>query len=134
MTCVLHTKAEIKRILEDMQDRSINHVLALRGDPPKDDPGWRPGPDNFRYSSELVAFIRNNFGRHFTIAVAGFPELPPSEPCPCTCDDPPWGDADCSDGINPVDALDVLRYVAGFAPTAAPASCVRVGRFILSPQ
>lgn len=74
LTCVLHTKDEIKSILEDMKNRGIRHVLALRGDPPKDNPDWKPGPDNFQYSSQLVAFIRQNFGSHFTIGVAGFPE------------------------------------------------------------
>jgi len=74
LTCVLHTKDEVKKILEDMKRRGISDVLALRGDPPKDNPGWAPGPDNFKYSSELVAFIRANFGKYFTIGVAGFPE------------------------------------------------------------
>ncbi|HBO97941.1 MAG TPA: 5,10-methylenetetrahydrofolate reductase, partial [Candidatus Omnitrophica bacterium] len=48
--------------------------LALRGDPPRENPGWEPGKDNFRYSSELCAFIREHFGEYFTIGVAGFPE------------------------------------------------------------
>jgi methylenetetrahydrofolate reductase (NADPH) len=74
LTCVLHTKDEIKAILEDMKHRGISHVLALRGDPPKDNPDWTPGDDNFKYSSDLVAFIRKNFGNYFNIAVAGFPE------------------------------------------------------------
>ena len=74
LTCVLHTKAEIKNILEEMKRRGIAHVLALRGDPPKENPGWTPGPENFRYSYELVAFIRKNFGDYFNIGVAGFPE------------------------------------------------------------
>jgi len=74
ITCVLHTKDEIKNILSDMQTRGIHNVLALRGDPPKNHPGWTPGPDNFKYSSELCAFIRQHFGSYFGIAVAGFPE------------------------------------------------------------
>ena len=74
LTCVLHTKDEIKNILMDMERRGINHMLALRGDPPKENPHWQPGPDNFQYSRDLVAFTRKNFGDHFTIGVAGFPE------------------------------------------------------------
>ncbi|MBF0489142.1 MAG: methylenetetrahydrofolate reductase [NAD(P)H] [Candidatus Omnitrophica bacterium] len=74
LTCVLHTKDEIKSILQDMKSRGISHVLALRGDPPKDNPHWTPGPENFQYSCELVAFIRKHFGSYFKIGVAGFPE------------------------------------------------------------
>ncbi len=74
LTCVLHTKDEIKAILEDMKRRGIANVLALRGDPPRDNPNWTPGPDNFKYSSDLVDFIRHHFGDYFSIAVAGFPE------------------------------------------------------------
>ena len=74
LTCVLHTKQEIKAILEDMKKRKISHVLALRGDPPKDNPDWKPGPENFQFSAHLVSFIREEFGSYFTIGVAGFPE------------------------------------------------------------
>jgi methylenetetrahydrofolate reductase (NADPH) len=74
LTCVLHTKNEIKDILEDIKSRGIKNVLALRGDPPQDDPGWQPGKDNFKYSSELCRFIREHFGDYFSIGVAGFPE------------------------------------------------------------
>jgi methylenetetrahydrofolate reductase (NADPH) len=74
LTCVLHTKDEIKAILTEMKKRGINNVLALRGDPPKDNPGWAPGKDNFKYSWELVAFIREHFKDYFSIGVAGFPE------------------------------------------------------------
>ena len=74
LTCVLHTREEIKNILTDIKKRGINNVLALRGDPPQDNPNWTPGPENFKYSSELCAFIRKKFGGHFGIGVAGFPE------------------------------------------------------------
>jgi methylenetetrahydrofolate reductase (NADPH) len=74
LTCVLHTRDEIKAILADIKTRGINNVLALRGDPPQDNPGWAPGPQNFHYSSELCAFIRKSFGDYFGVGVAGFPE------------------------------------------------------------
>jgi len=47
LTCVLNTKEEIKNILEDIKSRGIENVLALRGDPPQDDPDWQPTDDNF---------------------------------------------------------------------------------------
>jgi len=74
LTCVLHTKDEIRNILEEIKSRNINNVLALRGDPPQDRPDWRPGKDNFKYSSELCAFMRQHFADYFSIGVAGFPE------------------------------------------------------------
>ena len=74
LTCVLHTKEEIKSILEDIKSRNIRNILALRGDPPLDDPDWQPGEENFKYSSELCAFAREHFQDYFSIGVAGFPE------------------------------------------------------------
>ncbi len=74
LTCVMHTKDEIKTILEDIKRMGAHNVLALRGDPPKDHPNWKPGPQNFQYSSELVEFMRRHFGNYFGISVAGFPE------------------------------------------------------------
>lgn len=74
LTCVCHTKEEIKNILDNIKGRGISNVLALRGDPPQDNPGWIPREKNFKYSSELCAAIRNDFKDHFTVGVAGFPE------------------------------------------------------------
>jgi methylenetetrahydrofolate reductase (NADPH) len=74
LTCVLHTKEEILAILKDIRQRGVQNVLALRGDPPQDYPDWTPGENNFKYSSELCAFIRQHFHHGFGIGVAGFPE------------------------------------------------------------
>jgi len=74
LTCVSNTKDEIKMILTDMKDSGICNVLALRGDMPNDNPYWIPEKCNFKYSWELVAFIREHFNDHFSIGVAGFPE------------------------------------------------------------
>ncbi|MDO8581056.1 MAG: methylenetetrahydrofolate reductase [NAD(P)H] [Candidatus Omnitrophota bacterium] len=74
LTCVLNTKEEIKTILEDVKSRRIRNILALRGDPPLDNPHWQPTENNFKYSSELCAFIRGEYKDYFGIGVAGFPE------------------------------------------------------------
>jgi len=74
LTCVLHTKDEIKVIISDIKRRGIQNILALRGDPPKENPNWQPTEHNFKYSSELCGFIRKDFGDSFSIGVAGFPE------------------------------------------------------------
>jgi methylenetetrahydrofolate reductase (NADPH) len=74
LTCVLNTKDDIGAIVEDIKSRGIRNILALRGDPPKDHPDWQPTEENFKYSSELAAFIRAKYGEYFGIAVAGFPE------------------------------------------------------------
>ncbi len=74
LTCVLHTIQEIKDILNDMKNRGIGNVLALRGDYPQTHPDWIASKNNFKYSWELVDFIRRQFGSHFSIGVAGFPE------------------------------------------------------------
>jgi len=80
LTCVLNSKNDIKNVLHDIKERGICNVLALRGDPPSDNPDWQPGSKNFKYSSELVSFIRENFEDHFSIGVAGFPEGHPQAP------------------------------------------------------
>lgn len=74
LTCVLNTRDDIRAILKDVHGRGIRNILALRGDPPADNPDWKPGPENFQYSSELTGFIRQEFGDEFGIGVAGFPE------------------------------------------------------------
>jgi methylenetetrahydrofolate reductase (NADPH) len=74
LTCVLNTKEQIQTILDDIHARKISNILALRGDPPLDNPDWKPGPDNFEYTYELCQFIRTLYGEAFGIGVAGFPE------------------------------------------------------------
>jgi len=74
LTCAAHTREEIKGILDDLLKRKINNILAMRGDPPKNNPGWVPRGDGFQYSAELVAFIREHLRGGCSIGVAGFPE------------------------------------------------------------
>lgn len=87
LTCVGHTRDEIQAILERYAAAGVANVLALRGDPPRNQPDYDWAAGEFRYASDLVAFIRkfNESGAHpdprgFGIGVAGFPEGHPSTP------------------------------------------------------
>jgi len=72
LTCVGHSKEEIKKILDELETSKIENVVALRGDPPKGETSFKPNPHGFRYASELTKFIRASYP--FCIAVAGYPE------------------------------------------------------------
>lgn len=74
LTCVAHTRDEIKDIFDDFEQRGIENILALRGDPPMGQTEPIEGPKHFRYSADLVAFIRERFGDKVSIGVAGFPD------------------------------------------------------------
>ena len=52
-------------------DHGIDHMLALRGDLPY---GWTGTGGDLHYATELVKFVRQEFGDKFCIAVAGSPE------------------------------------------------------------
>lgn len=70
-TCIGNTKDDIRQKLQVYLDHGINHILALRGDLPF---GWTGTNGDLHYATELVKFIRQEFGGQFTIAVAGSPE------------------------------------------------------------
>lgn len=70
-TCIGNTKAGIKEQLQTYLDHGINHMLALRGDLPY---GWSGTGGDLHYATELVKFVRQEFGEKFSIAVAGSPE------------------------------------------------------------
>jgi methylenetetrahydrofolate reductase (NADPH) len=74
LTCVGHSQAELKDILDRAKGNNIRNILALRGDPPKGSGKWEPAPDGFEYCYQLNDFIRRNYGDFFCTGVAGFPE------------------------------------------------------------
>ncbi len=74
LTCVGHSRAELKTILDQARTNNIKNILALRGDTPKGVKVWKPAPDGLEYCYQLNDFIRENYGDFFSVAVAGFPE------------------------------------------------------------
>ena len=73
ITCVRHSRQEIKGILKKLREKDIPNVLALHGDPPLDAEDWEPHPDGFEYSYQLCQQIKS-YDDFFNIGVAGFPE------------------------------------------------------------
>ena len=73
LSCIGSTQQNIRMILEKYHQAGISHIIALRGDLPS---GMAQAGE-FRYASELVAFIRQEFGSSFHIDVAAYPEYHP---------------------------------------------------------
>jgi methylenetetrahydrofolate reductase (NADPH) len=72
-TCTKHTREHIRQQLNEMMARDVHNILALRGDPPADEPHYTPGPDEPRYAFELVRLVRER-ADWFDVGVAVFPE------------------------------------------------------------
>lgn len=70
-TCVGNTREGMREQLQNYLDNGVDHILALRGDLPF---GWTGTGGDLHYATELVKFVRDEFGDKFTIAVAGSPE------------------------------------------------------------
>ena len=87
LTCVGHDEAQIDAILTRYAAAGVGNILALRGDPPREQPGHDWSRTAFPHAVDLVGFLRrfNAAGRHpdprgFGIGVAGFPEGHPDTP------------------------------------------------------
>lgn len=73
LTCFTHTFDRIREELDRMKEVGVRNIMALRGDPPADQPQFEPGPDKAHYGFELVKLIRE-YGDWFCVGVPGFPE------------------------------------------------------------
>jgi methylenetetrahydrofolate reductase (NADPH) len=73
ISCIASTRKSVRDMLQRYKDSGIKHLVALRGDLPS----GLAAAGEFRYASELVAYIRKEFGNQFVIEVAGYPEYHP---------------------------------------------------------
>lgn len=81
LTCVGHSRAELRAIIREFKDCGLDQIMALRGDPPKGEKDFQPHPDGLSYANELVQLIRE-VHPECTIGVAGYPEKHPEASCP----------------------------------------------------
>ena len=78
LSCIGQTQSSIRQRLATYQAAGVKRIVALRGDLPS---GYGSGGE-FRYASDLVAFIRAETGEHFKLAVAAYPEYHPQARSP----------------------------------------------------
>jgi methylenetetrahydrofolate reductase (NADPH) len=81
LTCVGSTVAQLRAYLSQAEQAGVDHIVALRGDPPAGETTYRPPAGGLQFANELVALIRAEFPR-FGIAVAGYPETHREAPSP----------------------------------------------------
>lgn len=76
ITCVGRDEAALEATIADFADLGVTGFLALRGDPPKNEPDWAPSPGSVGSGAELVSLVRRVCGgspaRH-DVAVPAFP-------------------------------------------------------------
>lgn len=68
LTCVSSTKAQVHQVLEELKERNLENVLALRGDIPADG----AVSTDYRYASQLIREIKQ--AGDFCIGAACYPE------------------------------------------------------------
>lgn len=76
LTCVGHSKDELKEILAKLNTLGFKKIMALRGDAPKNMPDFVPHPDGLAHASELISMIKNLYPET-EIFCAGYPEKHP---------------------------------------------------------
>ena len=76
LTCIAQSRQEVIDILTEYREAGFGNLLALHGDPPRDNPGIEEG--DFHYAIELVELAREL--TEFSIGVATHPEGHPAAP------------------------------------------------------
>jgi methylenetetrahydrofolate reductase (NADPH) len=77
-SCIGASAASIRDKLAQFDAVGVRRIVALRGDLPSGHGSF----GEFRYASDLVAFIRAETGRRFHIEVAAYPEFHPQARSP----------------------------------------------------
>ncbi|MFT5836926.1 MAG: methylenetetrahydrofolate reductase (NADPH) [Candidatus Azotimanducaceae bacterium] len=81
LTCVGHSRDELRGIIAEFREAGLGQIMALRGDPPKGETDFKPHPDGLHHANELVQLINETYPECI-IGVAGYPEMHPEAPSP----------------------------------------------------
>lgn len=72
LTCVGSTRQEILERCREFEERGVTHVLALRGDRPRDMSDEKYDAREFGYATDLIRFLKENSNLH--LLAACYPE------------------------------------------------------------
>lgn len=72
LTCVGCKQNDLMEVIEDLKANNLSHVLALRGDRPKDMTDEQYNSRDFIYATEMIRFLKSE--TDITIAGACYPE------------------------------------------------------------
>lgn len=81
LTLVDATRQDLAHYLAQARDNGVDHIVALRGDPPSGRSFFQAAAGGFSHANELVTLIREEFPG-FGVAVAGYPETHREAPGP----------------------------------------------------
>jgi len=73
LTCNTSTTEDIIDTLNMCKEVGISNILALRGDPPQNNPDFNENEQEFKHAVDLVRLMRREYGDFFSISVAGYP-------------------------------------------------------------
>lgn len=72
-TCVGHSKEEIDNMLISLKENNVENILALRGDPPQNQPDFDFNKNIYKYAYQLIEHIKNR-GDDFCLSAAAYVE------------------------------------------------------------
>ena len=72
MTCVGNKKEQLLQVSEELRKNNVNHVLALRGDRPRDMSDEQYESRDFIHADDMIRFLKEKTGLH--MAGACYPE------------------------------------------------------------
>jgi len=78
ISCMGSTKEQLSDLLAVYKDLGVSRLVTLRGDIPESG----ETTNDLSYANELVSFIRETTGNHFTLEVAAYPEYHPESTSP----------------------------------------------------
>ena len=62
LICTGMPSDKVKEALKDAYDSGCQNILALRGDPPREQEKWEKTEGGFSYALDLVKYIRSEYG------------------------------------------------------------------------
>ncbi len=73
LTLVGSTADQLRDYIKEAKSQGVDHIVALRGDPPEGETEFQQTDGGYRYANELVELLNSEF-KSFGVFVAGYPE------------------------------------------------------------